>query len=569
MAAALLLATGTLASSVALPPDVPRLGLSLNVAHASEEGATSVVDVVDPEVLWSISQVLSVVDRAERSGRAAGVTITPAAQQSASELGVLLATYLDQHAADLDALPTPADPSGLTSTLLSSAARADATEPGGDEAEVTFEVLFAAALRLADMLDPSRAYEGTVVEVSGDDAAGDGSLAASLREVVSRYGNSTSGYSNGRIPADVLCPLPFAPGQRLRCDAAAQLVALDAAFAEQFGAHLAVTDSYRSIESQIRLRQTKPALAATPGYSNHGWGLAVDLGAPVSSGLGDEYRWLRLHGPDYGWDNPSWARLDGSKPEPWHFEFFAAGPVPNRALSEDEIAALNGTQGTTKGGTKGRPGAKAPAPGSTNGTTTTGLASDTGTSPVGQAPAGTPDAPATGSEPPAATDSGLPGTASPTPSPAPSPTPSPASPSPSPSPSPSAAPRTPSPSAPTPASPTPASPTPASPTPASPTPAPSPGKTEPAPAPPSPPATSAPSATPRPPATSEPAPSPSPSAPGKEPSPAATSVPAPVPSPGGQRPDDVPAAGIAGALAALPAGPAQVTSTGRRRRACR
>ena len=65
--------------------------------------------------------------------------------------------------------------------------------------------------------------------------------------------------------------------------------------------------------------------------------LAVDLGTPIDTGSSAQYLWLRLHGPDYGWDNPSWARLDGSKPEPWHFEFFAAGPVPNRALSESDV----------------------------------------------------------------------------------------------------------------------------------------------------------------------------------------------------------------------------------------
>jgi hypothetical protein len=25
--------------------------------------------------------------------------------------------------------------------------------------------------------------------------------------------------------------------------------------------------------------------------------------------------------PRYGWFHPAWAELDGSKPEPWHWEF--------------------------------------------------------------------------------------------------------------------------------------------------------------------------------------------------------------------------------------------------------
>ena len=40
---------------------------------------------------------------------------------------------------------------------------------------------------------------------------------------------------------------------------------------------ICITDSYRTYASQVRLYGQKPALAAVPGTSNHGWGLAVDL----------------------------------------------------------------------------------------------------------------------------------------------------------------------------------------------------------------------------------------------------------------------------------------------------
>jgi hypothetical protein len=135
----------------------------------------------------------------------------------------------------------------------------------------------------------------------------------------------------------VLCPLPFAPGHMLRCDAAERLTALSAKFEKEFGYPIPLTDSYRPYAMQVAVKGTKPHLAAIPGTSNHGWGLAIDLDGPIAGGDSPEYVWLRLHAPDYGWDNPSWARLGGAKPEPWHFEFFAAGSIPNRAIDPSDV----------------------------------------------------------------------------------------------------------------------------------------------------------------------------------------------------------------------------------------
>ena len=65
-------------------------------------------------------------------------------------------------------------------------------------------------------------------------------------------------------------------------------------------------------------------LAATPGTSEHRWGLAVDLCDGVQKGSGSRFQWLRDNAPAYGWDNPDWARNGGSGPyEPWHWEYVA------------------------------------------------------------------------------------------------------------------------------------------------------------------------------------------------------------------------------------------------------
>ncbi|WP_166844529.1 M15 family metallopeptidase [Isoptericola sp. BMS4] len=237
-----------------------------------------------------------------------------------------------------------------------------AGDGGPDVAEgrpeaVSFDDVVVAAARLANLLDPASATLVTSIvpaHVAGDLAfsASGGTLTAGLRAVVEKYAGSTAGYANGRIPTSVLCPLDFAPGHMLRCDAAEQLMALNEEYEEEFGTAIPMTDSYRPYDVQVRLKQTKPYLAAVPGTSNHGWGLAVDLSTPISTGRSAEYAWLRVHGPDFGWDNPSWARLDGSKPEPWHFEFFAAGPIPDRAWHPSDVVGAGGASDGGKGGSQ-------------------------------------------------------------------------------------------------------------------------------------------------------------------------------------------------------------------------
>jgi hypothetical protein len=127
------------------------------------------------------------------------------------------------------------------------------------------------------------------------------------------------GWSNGRIPAGALCTIAL--GHALRCDAAAAYLAMSAAYRLEFGTPLCVTDSYRSIAAQQEAAREKPALAAVPGTSNHGWGLAVDLCGGVNVAGTSQSQWMADNAGRYGWLNPSWATQGGEKPEPWHWEF--------------------------------------------------------------------------------------------------------------------------------------------------------------------------------------------------------------------------------------------------------
>ncbi|MFE7507834.1 D-alanyl-D-alanine carboxypeptidase family protein [Promicromonospora sp. NPDC057488] len=327
-------------------------------------------------------QITAVLARADEQARREGEDLSPAVAQAAAELGMLYTTYLMQELAFGEArdglrvqdapVARAATADVLTAIPVSDehdaapdehdAASADETEAAPEAADkeaedlpsgrITYRQVVLAAVRLANLLDPSVPSTLAEVEATGEDeksssrgtAGADGArdragdpLRESLLDVVSAFGTSTVEYANGRIPADVLCPLDFAPGHLLRCDAAERLTALSVEFEEEFGRPIPITDSYRSYVEQVAVAGAKPHLAAVPGTSNHGWGLAVDLGAPISGGSSPEYVWLRVHGPDYGWDNPSWARLGGAKPEPWHFEFFAAGSVPNRAIDPSDV----------------------------------------------------------------------------------------------------------------------------------------------------------------------------------------------------------------------------------------
>lgn len=111
-------------------------------------------------------------------------------------------------------------------------------------------------------------------------------------------------YSNGRIPTKAMTHIM---GGYLRGDAAQALRAAAQA-AKRDGVNITLTGGYRTYATQVMLKRTKGDLAATPGQSNHGWGLAIDIGE--TSG---QRAWMAKHGREFGW------RVLPS--ESWHFDF--------------------------------------------------------------------------------------------------------------------------------------------------------------------------------------------------------------------------------------------------------
>ncbi len=128
-------------------------------------------------------------------------------------------------------------------------------------------------------------------------------------------------YPNGQIPAAGLCPLVGSPGDSLRPAAAAAFNAMSLAYRKDTGSTLCITDSYRSYSEQITVKAAKGKWAATPGYSEHGFGRALDLCGGVENFGAPAHLWMKQNAPLYGWFHPAWAEPNGSLPEPWHWEY--------------------------------------------------------------------------------------------------------------------------------------------------------------------------------------------------------------------------------------------------------
>ncbi len=125
-------------------------------------------------------------------------------------------------------------------------------------------------------------------------------------------------YPNGLLPRAYLCPLPQ-KGEELRADAAIAFADLNVAYQNRFGAPICVSDSYRSLPEQQAVYYQRPGLAATPGKSNHGLGMAVDLCGGVQIFRSVQFNWLEANSKRFGFIHPDWSYR--SPFEPWHWEY--------------------------------------------------------------------------------------------------------------------------------------------------------------------------------------------------------------------------------------------------------
>jgi hypothetical protein len=139
---------------------------------------------------------------------------------------------------------------------------------------------------------------------------------------------------NGRLPESAL--VPVGGGLFLQREAAASFLALQSALRRQVGRSLGLNAAYRSYAKQQYLyngyvsHQPGFNLAAYPGMSNHGWGLAIDLASPADRQLVDRF------GARYGWAK----RWSDAPSEWWHIKFNAPIWRANKGTLVDPFAAL-------------------------------------------------------------------------------------------------------------------------------------------------------------------------------------------------------------------------------------
>lgn len=188
--------------------------------------------------------------------------------------------------------------------------------------------LDAGLLRLqADAQSSLGRLQAALAEVRRRETEASAAAAAALGAVTATGSGATctsvvpADVINGFLPSSALCPLGTAAGQRLIAPAAAAFDAMSVAFTSALNAPLCVADSYRDCAFQVQVFATKPNLVATPGRSKHGLGRAVDLCGGVQNFGTAPYTWLKQNAPAFGFAHPDWAEPDGSRPEPWHWEF--------------------------------------------------------------------------------------------------------------------------------------------------------------------------------------------------------------------------------------------------------
>jgi D-alanyl-D-alanine carboxypeptidase len=120
------------------------------------------------------------------------------------------------------------------------------------------------------------------------------------------------GYGNGKIPAAALSQVA-GTSHSLWEPAARSLEALMSA-AQADGVTIGITDSYRTYDTQVDLVRRKGlysqgGLAASPGTSMHGWGVAVDLKLDASA-----QAWMRQNAGRFGFE-------ETLSREPWHWQY--------------------------------------------------------------------------------------------------------------------------------------------------------------------------------------------------------------------------------------------------------
>ena len=144
---------------------------------------------------------------------------------------------------------------------------------------------------------------------------------------------------NGMLPEDRLALVGI--GQHKAQPVAADAFKAMRAAAASDKVDLGITDSYRTYQGQVAAKQKwaakgKPQMAATPGKSNHGWGLAFDMSFG-SNRNSPGYKWMVQNAAKFGFKGPL-----QNPSEAWHWEYVGGGNPEAIKSGTTEIANAPG-----------------------------------------------------------------------------------------------------------------------------------------------------------------------------------------------------------------------------------
>jgi len=166
------------------------------------------------------------------------------------------------------------------------------------------------------------------------------------------------GQKNGQLAPGILKKCGV--GSALMCEPAARAMRAMAAHLEsQLKTELSHVGAYRTLKGQETLflsryttkklpgrptkkwngvtywQKPKTAMAAVPGFSNHGLGLALDLCEKVNGKIVSisprAVKWLIKHAAQYGFSAEAQS-------EPWHWRYVAGDKIPAAVLAYEKKA---------------------------------------------------------------------------------------------------------------------------------------------------------------------------------------------------------------------------------------
>lgn len=201
--------------------------------------------------------------------------------------------------------------------------------------------------RISDIPANSIVYRDIKLEKKGGQRAGwyfvrtqgtSGWMKSSTLKKTSNAATSNSkGYTrsqarkqtNGKISSSMLVAIPWDKEKTLiAAPALKDLTRMNTAFKARFGKNLDIDLAYRTRSTQDYLmKELGPYIAAKPGTSNHGWGMAIDVPETYDySFRGKYYKWLKANSKKYNWIHQGYleeyrnGKLNPYR-EAWHFEY--------------------------------------------------------------------------------------------------------------------------------------------------------------------------------------------------------------------------------------------------------